>query len=906
MKSVTRRAVSSSNEGDGSGGMTLPSSTVPAVHKISHRGNVHSGSYSIHGNGNNNNNNSSSGISSLICKVITLLTLIIGLYFGIVIQFAMHHYNQHISNRTGTGSTGIHSTSNTGLDRHQPEQSSKERWDRIKQERSERDSATTSVITDTSNKNDKKKDRKNEGKKINPFRLHNLDAPLTHGVEPEVLLKPEDTIHHIALKDDDVLHKHPTPDYILTAYMEPINQTEWDIQPLPKRSTATLSQLTVQRYPRVHTCSQFLQQFPVDDNPCTTDSFLPWIHDVFPTHDGRFIQFVAQNQRRCKNGSKEKHILHQQQPQAALFQHISIKQVPPRMDDHDVDEDGDDAESKNEPRFRLATHDDADPEHIATRFLCRFKPDLTVTTSVFNFDYDWTAFRKRYKNSFDKEDAGIKAIHTSQLIFKCPVPVHLQERIRTGSTIQNDYATLFVDIIPIRTPPRFGPPDQYLLPQYKEFQSKSSSFEAPKVYGTNHVLPKIKHSGRWENIPICLPSLMQYEGQTVSELPKPLIETDHSSSSSSRALQQQQDIVVPPQKKHRLVSCIWASAGYTTRGSRAAINDGQRRLLEWINYNSIIGFDHIYVYDNSGAFSNEISLKPVTDLFPNTLVTYIPWPSQVCNNNPNNVDSVGERSSQYAAESSCRLRFGPHVDWIGQFDIDEYLVPMGEMKTITQLLDKLDAEDTRIISFASWRAWPRRAYIDDIVPITDPTLCWSNEPCFDLKIPYKYPMLQAYNCDRQKPGEKKSSMPAEKQLYRADYVLQHFVHYSVSTVLSEKNMTEYMKEGFRWKERPFPDPRQRFGNEKTEGLMIHTKSVARQDTAGYNRMCHINNTYLNPRRQGLCRLGVPFPDDFNPAVSNATKEGYAYNCYVNEQVENYLVPQLIDKLKRTANFFDTN
>lgn len=46
------------------------------------------------------------------------------------------------------------------------------------------------------------------------------------------------------------------------------------------------------------------------------------------------------------------------------------------------------------------------------------------------------------------------------------------------------------------------------------------------------------------------------------------------------------------------------------------------------------------------------------------------------NNNPNNVDSPGERSSQYAAESSCRLRFGPHVDWFGQFDIDEYFVPM--------------------------------------------------------------------------------------------------------------------------------------------------------------------------------------------------------------------------------------
>lgn len=231
---------------------------------------------------------------------------------------------------------------------------------------------------------------------------------------------------------------------------------------------------------------------------------------------------------------------------------------------------------------------------------------------------------------------------------------------------------------------------------------------------------------------------------------------------------------------------------------------------------------------------------------------------------------------------------------------------MGKFKTVTALLDKLEKENTRIISFASWRAWPRRAFIDEPVGIDDPEVCWSNEACFDLKIPDRQPMLQAYNCDRQKPGQKTSSMPAEKQLYRADYVLQHFVHYSVATVQSEKNQTEYLKDGLQWKGRAFPDPRQRFGDELTEGLMIHTKAVARQDTAGWERMCHVNNTYLPLRRQGLCRLGVPFPDHWNPAKStNATAEGYAYNCYVNSQVENYLVPELKKKLVRTASFFET-
>ena len=74
-------------------------------------------------------------------------------------------------------------------------------------------------------------------------------------------------------------------------------------------------------------------------------------------------------------------------------------------------------------------------------------------------------------------------------------------------------------------------------------------------------------------------------------------------------------------------------------------------------------------------------------------------------------DSIGERSTQYAAESSCRLRFGNHAKWIGQFDIDEYFVPMGDYTSVLPLLAKLDEEEMKIISFASWRAWPRRTHI---------------------------------------------------------------------------------------------------------------------------------------------------------------------------------------------------
>lgn len=45
-------------------------------------------------------------------------------------------------------------------------------------------------------------------------------------------------------------------------------------------------------------------------------------------------------------------------------------------------------------------------------------------------------------------------IWTSQLLFDCPVPEELWEVVRDGSSVIGDYAMMFVDLVPIRTPPR--------------------------------------------------------------------------------------------------------------------------------------------------------------------------------------------------------------------------------------------------------------------------------------------------------------------------------------------------------------------------------------------------------------------------------------------------------------------
>jgi hypothetical protein len=442
---------------------------------------------------------------------------------------------------------------------------------------------------------------------------------------------------------DPLLQHHPNPELVLKAYVEPTNFDEWEVKPLPTRSKARKSLLKPIEYPQLNSCSKLPEQWPVNNdateqssksgrrgNPVDADPFLPWIHDVFPTEDGKFVQFVAQNRRRCHTGVRERRIMDHRQPQVALFQHVSVKRVNTTSDSDST---------LSTPRYKVVPYEQADVDGITTRFICRFKqspqsrlptPRLVETLAIHNFDYDWTGFRKRYKAAFLKDDGGIKSIHTTQLLFRCPVPPEWQHAVRNGSTVINDYATLFVDVVPIRTPPRYGITNRYLAPWFAEFNSQSTTdkFDFAKEIGNDHVLPSVEDSGRWENVPICLPSLMAYEGQKASELPPPLTTSPYDSVHDSTAMAS-----IPMQsqvQKHRLVSCIWASSGYATRGDRFSINDGERRLMEWLHHNINIGFDHFYLYDNSEAFDgNTNNLKGIADLFPDH-VTYINWPSKVC------------------------------------------------------------------------------------------------------------------------------------------------------------------------------------------------------------------------------------------------------------------------------------
>eukprot|EP00804_Cyclotella_cryptica_P004119 CCRYP_016847-RB/>CCRYP_016847-RB protein AED:0.03 eAED:0.03 QI:330/1/1/1/1/0.8/5/2241/737 len=518
---------------------------------------------------------------------------------------------------------------------------------------------------------------------------------------------------------------------ILTAYCESVNQTQWNTKPLPIRDTASSTHLFPIQYPHVQSCRALPSQWPID-TPTDLDPFLPWIHDVFPRPDGSAVVFVAQNRRRCFNGQRtvranealpEEVVSHKgyvhwepgknyfMRPQASLFQHVPVKKINA---DNDNGNDLDDGKEVEEPRYRLASHEEADQDGMETRFLCRFKkfhrddennPHLSIvgySLSQFELDYDYHTYRKGYLRTHSEAGYDNHVIWTSQLLFQCPIPPEYRDWVAKGDSVEEDYATLYVDVIPIRTPPRYTPPREFFPPRYN-FKAELEGLFIPDVeWGREHILPKIEDSGRWENIPVCMPSLMTHgivpKGMDLELLALPNV----------KRTDKRRTVDVPMKeagtKIHKIIACTWASATFKTRGNRAQVGDGKRRLKEWLEFNILAGFDHVYVYDNSGAFTNQDSLADIIDLFPPEKVTRIDWPCKICSNRDGN---EGERSSQYAAESSCRLRFGSHAKWLGSFDTDEYLIPMGDFTSMGDVSEYLDRKGMYIAEFKSSPAKPR-------------------------------------------------------------------------------------------------------------------------------------------------------------------------------------------------------
>lgn len=474
---------------------------------------------------------------------------------------------------------------------------------------------------------------------------------------------------------------------VLTAYLEPPGTLEVGVTPLPPRNT-TANRLRAIQFPTVINCSSIMQDFPIDDYP-EGDPFLPWLHDFFPSLDGKQIHFVAQNKRRCDTGEGETERMKYWEPQVSLFQPIPIVEIQDRV--HNV----------STTSYRLASsHEEA--TYNATRFQCRFHHGSTIsavtTLSMYPFDYEYVNWRKKKTAMFERTGKDSALFWLSQLLFSCPVPIEFRQLLLLRNRHNTEEPAFYVDLIPIRTLAR----TKHLLREDQLGKrlfvaAKSSRLDLNESYGTNHVLPPMDDAGRWQNIPICQRGEVQTQSRSIR---------------AARGGKKTVRPLPPQEKKHRLVACTWTSASYTRRGDAVTITDSAKRLREWIEFHLLVGVDHVVVYDNTNITSSDSSvLRLVTESFDKEQVTYHSWPCKICNNNRPNHKNPGERSSQYAAESSCRLRYSEMTEWMASLDTDEYFVPMRADKngafTWHTILDEMDAKNISIMKFRSSRGKPR-------------------------------------------------------------------------------------------------------------------------------------------------------------------------------------------------------
>ena len=128
-------------------------------------------------------------------------------------------------------------------------------------------------------------------------------------------------------------------------------------------------------------------------------------------------------------------------------------------------------------------------------------------------------------------------------------------------------------------------------------------------------------------------------------------------------------------------------------------------------------------------------------------------------------------------------------------------------------------------------------------------------------------------------------------MYRADYVKLHYVHYSTITVVSQMTEKETKEAKESWLHRYVERHMHEFV-EENEATMLHTKTKVARNMLSWSHSCKTSS-----KSEGGCHVGFPYPNG-SKEVGAKRDDGYAYNCFLNEKIENYWWPKLVDAVKR--------
>lgn len=108
------------------------------------------------------------------------------------------------------------------------------------------------------------------------------------------------------------------------------------------------------------------------------------------------------------------------------------------------------------------------------------------------------------------------------------------------------------------------------------------------------------------------------------------------------------------------------------------LHNNDKYLTQWIEFHRLVGFRKFVVYNTTDTDNRLSSIISVYDhKYPN-LVDVVQWNFSSLSL----VDVLSGRYFQVEALHDCLIRYGDQSEWLGMFDLDEYIVPLHPYETV--------------------------------------------------------------------------------------------------------------------------------------------------------------------------------------------------------------------------------
>ena len=137
--------------------------------------------------------------------------------------------------------------------------------------------------------------------------------------------------------------------------------------------------------------------------------------------------------------------------------------------------------------------------------------------------------------------------------------------------------------------------------------------------------------------------------------------------------------------------------------------------------------------------------------------------------------------------------------------------------------------------------------------------------------------VEAYNCEFEEPPKPDWAKRAQKQIFRPEFTLAHYVHYHTVTPELILTKNEALKSNRSWSQF-FNESikEERFTDDINEAVMLHTKTVLPEKTVDWKKQCEIGAEHIKKN----CFVGFP------PGNAEMT------NCFTNQKLNDIWIPQL--------------